>query len=85
MDGKLIDFGSGEETPTREAVEQLAEWTGPAREGLGLDLAIPDLNGAQRARLALDAGASIGEIYREAVADTKRTYVPTRDEAGMPT
>ena len=50
--------------PTREAVERLVEWTAPARQLLGLDVALPEMNGAQRARRALDAGASIEEIYR---------------------
>ena len=76
MDGKMIDFDRGEELPTLEAVERLLEWTAPARQALGLDLALPELNGARRARRALEAGASIEEIYGEALAETKRTYVP---------
>jgi hypothetical protein len=35
---------------------------------------LPERNGAQRAREALDAGVSIEDIYRNALADTKRTY-----------
>ena len=72
----MIDFGRGEERPALEAVERLLAWTAPARQSLGLDPALPELNGARRARRALDAGASIEEIYREAVAETRRTYVP---------
>jgi carboxylate-amine ligase len=83
MDGMMIDFDRGAETPTPEAVERLLEWTAPARQSQRLDLALPELNGAQRARRALDAGASIEEIYGDAVAETKRTYAPTRDEAGV--
>ena len=75
-EGMMIDFGRGEERPALEAVEQLLAWTAPARQSLGLDPALPELNGARRARRALDAGASIEEIYREAVAETRRTYVP---------
>jgi glutamate---cysteine ligase / carboxylate-amine ligase len=75
-EGMMIDFGRGEERPALEAVERLLAWTAPARQSLGLDPALPELNGARRARRALDAGASIGEIYREAVAETRRTYVP---------
>ena len=37
LDGKLIDFAAGEEIEAARAVEQLLEWTAPAREGLGLD------------------------------------------------
>jgi glutamate---cysteine ligase / carboxylate-amine ligase len=78
MDAMMIDFDRGEETPARAAVEGLAEWTAPARESLGLDVALPELNGAQRARRALEGGASIEEIYRVTVAETRRTYVPER-------
>jgi hypothetical protein len=41
-------------------------------------VALPELNGAQRARQALADGAAIEEIYRQAVADTARTYAPER-------
>jgi carboxylate-amine ligase len=75
MDGKLIDFRRGTEVEARRALEELLEWTGPARERLGVEVALPDANGAQRARRDLQDGQSIDEIYREAVAETRRTYV----------
>jgi carboxylate-amine ligase len=78
MDGRMIDFTVGEEVPTPAVVERLIEWSEPARGALGLDVSLPEQNGAQRARAALSGGASIEEIYREAVADTRRTYVPQR-------
>jgi glutamate---cysteine ligase / carboxylate-amine ligase len=76
MDGRMIDWGVGEEISTRAAVEQLVEWTTPAREVLDVDVALPELNGAQRARQALANKTSIEEIYRQAVTETRRTYVP---------
>jgi glutamate---cysteine ligase / carboxylate-amine ligase len=76
MDGELIDFERRREVPARAAVEHLAEWTAPARDALGIEVVIPEANGAQRAKRALAAGASIEEIYRESVAETQRTYVP---------
>jgi carboxylate-amine ligase len=76
MDGKMIDFERGEEVPTRAEIERILEWTAPAREALGLDASIQEPNGAQRARRELEAGTSIEEIYREAAAETKRTYAP---------
>jgi len=76
LDGRMIDFGRGEEVTTRAAVERLLEWTAPARDELGLEVALPERNGAQRARAALAEGASIAEIYREAVEETRRTYAP---------
>ena len=80
MDGRMIDFDRGEEVPTLAAVERLLEWTAPARQVLGVDLALPELNGAARARRALEAGASIEEIYGDALAETRRTYVPQPEE-----
>jgi carboxylate-amine ligase len=75
MDGKLIDFRRGAEIEARRALEELLEWTAPARERLALDPALPVHNGAQRARQALRDGRSIEDVYREAVAETQRTYV----------
>ena len=72
--GRMIDFRRGEEVPTRSLLDQVLIWTEPARAQLGLDLRLPERNGAQRAREALDAGVSIEDIYRDAVAETRRTY-----------
>ena len=72
--GRMIDFRRGEEVPTRSLLEQVLVWTEPARAQLGLDLRLPERNGAQRAREALDSGVSIEDIYRDAVAETRRTY-----------
>jgi carboxylate-amine ligase len=74
MDGKMIDFKKGEEVETKAALEGLIEWTGPARDALGLTLAPPAPNGAQRALEALNSGSSIEQIYRDAVAETQTTY-----------
>lgn len=73
-EGRMIDFRRGVEVETRAFVESLLEWTEPARSQLGIDVQLPERNGAQRAREALAGGASIEEIYREAVAETQRTY-----------
>ena len=72
--GRMVDFRRGEEVPTRAVLEQVLAWAEPARSQLGLDLQLPERNGAQRAREALDAGVSIEDIYRDAVAETRRTY-----------
>jgi carboxylate-amine ligase len=76
MDGRMIDFHRGEQIPTRAAVERLVEWTAPARKLLGIDVPIPEANGAQRAYAAIAGGARVEEIYRESVDETQRTYVP---------
>jgi carboxylate-amine ligase len=74
MGGKLIDFRRGVEVEAAAALEALLAWTEPARSQLGIEVDLPGRNGAQRAREALDAGVPIEDIYRDAVAETKRTY-----------
>ena len=81
MDGKQIDFRRGVEVEAREVVDGLLSWTAPARAQLGIEVALPERNGAQRAREALAAGASIEDVYRETVAETRRTYGPARQTA----
>jgi len=76
LDGRMIDFTSGEEVETRESVERLIEWAEPARAQLGLEVSLPAANGAQRMRQAHHGGASIREVYAQAIAETRRTYVP---------
>jgi carboxylate-amine ligase len=79
--GRMIDFRRGEEVPTRSLVEQVLVWAEPARAQLGLDVSLPERNGAQRAREALDSGVSIEDVYRDAVAETRRTYAGARQSA----
>ena len=43
---------------------------------MGIDVAIPEANGAQRAYAATAGGARVEDIYRESVAETQRTYIP---------
>jgi glutamate---cysteine ligase / carboxylate-amine ligase len=81
MDGRLIDFGRLEEEPAPAALERLLAWTAPVRAELGLDPQLPALNGAQRQRRALDAGASMEEVYATSVQETRQSYaqeVPSR-------
>jgi carboxylate-amine ligase len=74
LDGKLIDLERGEEFPATATGDRLLAWTAPARAALGIDLALPDENGAQRQRAALDAGGSMEEVFAAEVAETQRTY-----------
>ncbi len=78
LEGEMVDFPRGDVIPTRESIERLVEWTGPARSELGLDVEPPDRNGTMRARAALEAGASLEDVYRDCVEDTRRTYAPER-------
>jgi len=81
MDGKLIDLATGEERPAPAAIAQLLSWTAPMRAELGLpEPALPALNGAQRQRRAIDAGAPKEEVFATSVQETRQTYaqeVPT--------
>jgi carboxylate-amine ligase len=81
--GKLIDFRAGEEVETRAVFDRLLSWTEPARTSLGIDVALPERNGSERARTVLGEGASLEDVYRAAVAETARTYggrgAPTPD------
>jgi glutamate---cysteine ligase / carboxylate-amine ligase len=76
LDGRMIDFGRGEEVPTRAAIEGLMHWAAPAAAEIGVELELPADNGAQRAREAYSQGASLEDFYREAIAETAGTYVP---------
>jgi glutamate---cysteine ligase / carboxylate-amine ligase len=81
MSGKLIDFRGGVEVEARAALEGLLAWTAPARGGLGIDPQLPERNGAQRAREALDGGIAIEDVYRDAVRETRRTYTAAKQTA----
>ncbi len=74
LGGRMIDFSSGEEIETVEAVERMLTWTEPAR-GL-LEIPTPALgpNGAQRALARLSEGRSIRDVYAEDVATTQATF-----------
>jgi carboxylate-amine ligase len=76
MEGEMIDFQCGRTVSTGAEIDRILEWTAPAREVLGLEVELADANGTQRARRALAAGESIAEVYRGAVSETRRTYVP---------
>ena len=74
LDGNLIDFAREAEYPAAEALDRLLEWTAPVRGELGIEVSLPELNGAQRQRRMIDAGAGMGEVYAAAVRETRETY-----------
>ena len=81
MGGEMLDFSKRETVPTRKVLDDLIEWTAPARAAMGLDdPSLPEENGAQRSLRELAAGASIPEIYRDAVDRTRATFAPVRVE-----
>jgi carboxylate-amine ligase len=74
LDGELLDLRRGETYPASETLERLLSWCGPACGDLGIDVSLPDRNGAQRQRGMIDAGMGMQEIYAAVVEETKRTY-----------
>ncbi len=83
MSGRQIDFRRGVEVEAAAALESLLAWTEPARSQLGIEVDLPARNGAQRAREALDAGVAVEDVYRDAVAETKRTYTAVPQASGQ--
>jgi carboxylate-amine ligase len=74
LDGKLIDLERRAEFPAAAVADRLMAWTAPARAQLGIEPALPEENGAQRQRRALERGATLEEVFAAEVADTQRTY-----------
>jgi carboxylate-amine ligase len=74
LDGKLIDLDRAQEYPAAAALDRLLAWTAPARMALGIEVALPEENGAQRQKRQLAEGATIEDIYAAEVALTQRTY-----------
>ena len=74
LDGRMIDVERLEEFPAAALPDRLLAWTAPARGALGIDVALPARNGAQRQRAMFESGASMREVYAEEVTTTGRTY-----------
>jgi carboxylate-amine ligase len=75
LDGRLIDLDTWAEFPAAAVVDRLLAWTAPVRAEHGLEPSFPALNGAQRQRRALAAGATREEVFAESVRQTRQTYV----------
>jgi carboxylate-amine ligase len=69
LDGRLLDLEAPVigEFPAGETLDRLKAWT-------GADVTFPELNGAQRQRRMIDAGATPAEVYADAVRETQGTY-----------
>jgi glutamate---cysteine ligase / carboxylate-amine ligase len=76
LDAEMVHFRARNTMPVQNVLEGLIEWTAPARQRLGVEVELPEENGAQRAYRALADGAPIEEIYRRSVEETRRTYAP---------
>jgi carboxylate-amine ligase len=72
MSGELIDLATGEVRPAREHLERLADWVAPVAEELGVSLAVPAANSAERQIARFEEGATLREIYAEQVIERVR-------------
>jgi carboxylate-amine ligase len=80
QEGRLLDLEAGgwdsiQEYPAAEALDRLRAWT-------GVDVALPELNGAQRQRRLIDAGLSPFEVFKQQVEETRATY-PAQQEKSL--
>jgi carboxylate-amine ligase len=69
LDGRLLDLQARriDEFPASEALDRLRAWS-------GADVTLPELNGAQRQRRMIEAGATPAEVYAESLRETHATY-----------
>jgi carboxylate-amine ligase len=69
LDGRLLDLEAEriEEFAAAETLDRLNAWA-------GADVVLPELNGAQRQRRMIDAGAPPAEVYAACLAETNATY-----------
>jgi glutamate---cysteine ligase / carboxylate-amine ligase len=69
LDGRLLDLEAPivEEFPAAETLDRLRAWT-------GVDVRLPERNGAQRQRALIDAGAGPAEVFEACVRETQSTY-----------
>ncbi|HKP90552.1 MAG TPA: YbdK family carboxylate-amine ligase [Thermoleophilaceae bacterium] len=74
LDGRTIDLERGEEFPSAAIPDRLLAWTAPARGAMGIEPALPGMNGAQRQQEATRGGASIEEVFAAEVETTRSTY-----------
>ena len=80
LDGELLDLERAEPYPAADALDRLLSWSAPVRAELGVEVALPSLNGAQRQRRLAQTGVSLPEAYAAAVAETRDTYAGSAAE-----
>jgi glutamate---cysteine ligase / carboxylate-amine ligase len=74
LDGKMIDFEARTEYATAAALDRLLAWTEAARGEHGLEVVLPERNGAQRQRALIAEGVPMHEVFAETVRETRATY-----------
>ncbi len=76
LDGELLDLERGEPFPAAETADRLLDWTAPVRGELGIDVSLPEQNGAQRQRRMIESGMPLEAVYAAMVTHTRETYAP---------
>jgi carboxylate-amine ligase len=74
LDGKMIDFESGNEIASSSLGDRLLEWTAPVRKEHGIDLVLPEISSAQAQRAELADGRTVREVYGDLVKRTAASY-----------
>ena len=67
LSGNLLDPRTYEVRPARAELERLAEWIAPVADEIGVPLAIPAANAAERQIARIEEGWGPEEIYAEQV------------------
>ena len=80
LDGALLDLDRGEAYPAAEALDRLLAWSAPMRGELGIEVALPALNGAQRQRRMTETGMALPEAFAAVIAETRDTYAASAAE-----
>ena len=76
LDGQLLELTAASRIPRPGSrARGCSRWTAPVRAELGIDLAPPAANGAQRQRELLASGVSLQEVYAQVVAQTRESYI----------
>ena len=77
LDGELLDLErAASRTRPRETLERLLSWSAPACAELGIDVALPERNGAQRQRAMIDAGVGHARDLRRDRRRDQATHMP---------
>jgi carboxylate-amine ligase len=67
LPGSLLDPSTFEVRPARAELERVAEWVAPVADELGIQLAVPAANAAERQIARIEEGWSLEEVYAEQV------------------
>ena len=82
LEGRMIDFRQGREVETRQALDDLLARTSEARDGLGIEVEPPEVDGATSSRRLLADGLDLRQAFGEQVEETWATFGHGAAEAG---